>query len=78
MKQIIKPVGIGGAKLEIFKNLNGDVLISINDQTIQMNPHQTHDMAHALLQLVGMEIITPRGRAEDLGGDPMKTRIKIV
>ena len=56
MKQIIKPVGIGGARLDVFKNLNGDVLISINDQTIAMNPHQTHDFAHMLLQLIGMGI----------------------
>lgn len=53
---IIPAQQIGGDLFHIGRNLNGEFIFSINNQSIRMSPAQAQDLAVRLLRSLGMEI----------------------
>lgn len=50
---IIKPQDIGGDRFHIGKDLAGNFIFSVNNQSIKMTPSQTNDLAVRLLKALG-------------------------
>jgi len=56
MSHVIKPQLLGADRFHVGKNLSGEFIFTINEQTMRMSPAQVHDLAIKLLQSLGHQI----------------------
>lgn len=78
MKQIIMPVLPGQRRVEVKKDMHGNVLLVFGDAGARLEPRQAYDLAILLLQGVGCEIGETYKRPDDIGGGQLRAKVKIV
>lgn len=78
MKRLLQPVLPGQAPLVVQKHIDGGFVFTMGREGVKLSPRQAYDIAVSLLKNLGIEVNETHKRPDDLGGQALGARIKLV